>query len=725
MISGVDGKLERLRPVSVLIPTYGAADKLLLCLKSLAKHAPADCRVHVLDDATPDDSVRKACEAVQSHFPQLSYHRSEVNRGFVASCNWGFRHLREAGADLLLLNSDTEVTPGFLQEMQAVLYLHERHAVVTPRSNNATIFSVPWAGGVLPPAESYEVWQRIHPLLSRYQVMPTCVGFCMLIRHEVLERFGLFDESYGPGYNEENDFVCRINRYGYSAVAANWAYVFHYEGSSFGTRKKRLEADNRKLLLSRYPEYERKVADYARFNVDPVEIFAPLYLPHRPRILFDLFHLPALHSGTSEFALNLLREIGRLMEDDYDLYVGIGQAREFFAYELTGYRIYDDQPNAQMTFDLVFKPCQIFTWDEFRRMARSAPRVAYALQDIIGIRCDYLGAASRRILFRKTADLSDCVFTISEFSRSDFAAFFGSAVPMRVVHHGTNFGTTPGEFRTGEYILVMGNDYVHKGVADAVSHLNGKWPVVVMGGKPQTETQPENVRWLSSGGLSRQHMRELLVNARMMVYPSHYEGFGLPVVDALALGKPVVVLDNEVSRELAEITGDRNLHRIESLSQLKDSVLRVFEHETRAPETPLRTWRDVAEEYVAAFREILARDVDVAKLRARWDTLRTLESVCPSDALQRGSGPSSARARHGLGRTLDRVAVLRRALRSVWNGTSGHRLAPWRSPYLREKVETYTGVRMPSTGFLEFSGFMWRQRAELLRVLKSKGKRER
>ena len=678
--------------------------------------------MHVLDDATPDDSIRNTCEAVHSHLPQLSYHRSEVNRGFVASCNWGFRHLREAGADLLMLNSDTEVTAGFLQEMQAVLYLHERHAVVTPRSNNATIFSVPWAGGMLPPAESYEVWQRIHSVLSRFQVMPTCVGFCMLVKHEILERFGLFDECYGFGYNEENDFVCRINRYGYSAVAANWAYVFHYEGSSFGPRKKKLEADNRKLLLSRYPEYERKVADYIRFNVNPVETFASLYLPHRRRILFDLFHLPALHSGTSEFALNLLREIGRLLEDDYDLYVGISRAKEFFAHELTGYRIYDDPPNAQMTFDLVFKPCQLFTWDEFRRMARLAPRVAYTLLDIIAVRCDYLGAASRQILFRKTAELSDCIFAISEFSYSDFAAYYNSEIKMNVIHLGTNLGRTKGEFRTGEYILVMGNDYVHKGVADAVSHLNGKWPVVVMGGKPQTETQSENVRWLGSGDLSRQDMRGLLVNARMMVYPSHYEGFGLPVVDALALGKPVVVLDSEVTRELAQITGDRNLHRIESLSQLQDSVLQVFEHETTAPEGPPRTWQDVAEEYVTAFREILARDVDVAKLRARWDTLRTLESVCPSDTLQRNSAPGSASAP---GRALNRVAVLRKVLRSLWNGTSGHRLAPWRSPYLREKIENHTGARMHGPGLLEFSGVMWRGRAELWRVLKWKGQTER
>jgi GT2 family glycosyltransferase len=81
MISGIDGKLDKPRPVSILISTYGAADKLLVCLKSLAKHVPADCRVYVLDDATPNDSVRKTCEAVQAYFPQLSYHRSEVNRG--------------------------------------------------------------------------------------------------------------------------------------------------------------------------------------------------------------------------------------------------------------------------------------------------------------------------------------------------------------------------------------------------------------------------------------------------------------------------------------------------------------------------------------------------------------------------------------------------------------------------------------------------------------------
>ncbi len=424
--------------VSIVIPAYGAAEVLLRCLKSLARHAPSNCVVSVVDDATPDDSVRMACEGMQPHFPQLSYHRIEQNRGFVGACNFACQHLRNPGTDLLLLNSDTEVTAGFLEEMQAILYLHGRHAVVTPRSNNATIFSVPWSGGTLPAAESYRVWKRIKKLLPRFHVMPTAVGFCMLIKAEVLEQFGLFDEIYSPGYNEENDFVCRINRSGYSALAANWAYVFHHEGSSFGARRRSLEAVNRQTLWDRYPEYQRKVGDYPRFLVDPVETFAHLYAPHRCRVLFDLFDWPAERSASSEFALNLFREVSRLAEGDIEVYAGLRESQAFFVSELTGTRIYYDGSNAQMSFDLVFRPSQIFTWGELRRMNGLAPRVCYLSLGMIGVRSDYLNSPERQIFFDKAAELSDCVFTVSEFARTDFESFYGRDMPMRVVSDGTS-----------------------------------------------------------------------------------------------------------------------------------------------------------------------------------------------------------------------------------------------------------------------------------------------
>jgi hypothetical protein len=62
--------------------------------------------------------------------------------------------------------------------------------------------------------------------------------------------------------------------------------------------------------------------------------------------------------------------------------------------------------------------------------------------------------------------------------------------------------------------------------------------------------------------------------------------------------------------------------------------------------------------------------------------------------------------------------AMRQMLRFLWNSTRGHRIAPWRSPYLLWRMETYTGVKMTQIGFLEFWEFMWIERASLWRFLK-------
>ncbi len=56
-------------------------------------------------------------------------------------------------------------------------------------------------------------------------------------------------------------------------------------------------------------------------------------------------------------------------------------------------------------------------------------------------------------------------------------------------------------------------------------------------------------------------------------------------------------------------------------------------------------------------------------------------------------------------------------VRFLWNATRGHHLAPWRSPYLRWRLETYTGVKMKDIGFIEFFGIMWREKSEMIRFL--------
>lgn len=57
-------------------------------------------------------------------------------------------------------------------------------------------------------------------------------------------------------------------------------------------------------------------------------------------------------------------------------------------------------------------------------------------------------------------------------------------------------------------------------------------------------------------------------------------------------------------------------------------------------------------------------------------------------------------------------------LRFLWNSTRGYRLRPWRSPYLRWRMETYCGLKAESVGFGEFWSFLWRWRRELWRFLR-------
>jgi hypothetical protein len=53
----------------------------------------------------------------------------------------------------------------------------------------------------------------------------------------------------------------------------------------------------------------------------------------------------------------------------------------------------------------------------------------------------------------------------------------------------------------------------------------------------------------------------------------------------------------------------------------------------------------------------------------------------------------------------------------LWRATRGYRLRPWKSPYLRWRIETYQGVPAESIGFREFWSLSWRLRGDLLRFI--------
>ncbi|HTE22526.1 MAG TPA: glycosyltransferase family 2 protein [Candidatus Limnocylindria bacterium] len=254
--------------VTIIIPVYGDWPSLSECISSLKEHVDTTLHpVMLVNDCGPEaELIERNIQAAIKDVPGFTYHRNKKNLGFVGNCNHAVLTLEKTNNDILLLNSDTKVTAGFLDEMLAVLYATPRHGAVSPRSNNATIATIPLSAavqkGVAAP-KSYQLYQKIKPLLPRYQVVPVAHGFCMLIRRKLIKQYGLFDKAFGKGYGEEVDFCMRIAKHGYKSVLANRAYVFHLEARSFTpeVKSKLLEANN-KILWERYPKYRQSVRDY-------------------------------------------------------------------------------------------------------------------------------------------------------------------------------------------------------------------------------------------------------------------------------------------------------------------------------------------------------------------------------------------------------------------------------------------------------------------------------
>jgi len=65
------------------------------------------------------------------------------------------------------------------------------------------------------------------------------------------------------------------------------------------------------------------------------------------------------------------------------------------------------------------------------------------------------------------------------------------------------------------------------------------------------------------------------------------------------------------------------------------------------------------------------------------------------------------------------------SLRFIWNATRGYRLRPWRSPYLKWRVETYSGLKAETLTAGAVLGFLWSTRWELLRFLAWAGQMQR
>jgi GT2 family glycosyltransferase len=220
----------------IIIPVWNQLSFTKDCIESIRKNTSGECGLIIIDNASGEETKNYLEGLKSSGKLPLKLIRNNENLGFVKAVNQGMS--ASDAPFVCLLNNDTIVTKDWLEEMIAVADSSADIGIVNPSSNN--LGQKPADGE---PVDLYA--EKIRQFSGQSVELGAAIGFCMLIKREVMQKIGFFDEIYGMGNFEDTDFSRKAVREGYKCVRACGAYVYHRESSSFGKVKTFNEDFNR------------------------------------------------------------------------------------------------------------------------------------------------------------------------------------------------------------------------------------------------------------------------------------------------------------------------------------------------------------------------------------------------------------------------------------------------------------------------------------------------
>ena len=239
----------------LLLLTWNREDLLKPCMKRIFAHTELPCRLILIDNGSTDPGTLEYISRLQPppHL-KLEIVRLPENLSISKAINQGLSRVKSPW--VCLLNNDILVTEGWLSEMIRVAQVNPNIGLLNPHSNQFGV--VPGAGEIID-----RVAQRLKPLSRQWIENMECVGFCLLLSKEVLDRVGRFDEEYEFFYFEDADYCLRVHQAGLDCAIAQGAYVYHHGGATLTTdplKEKRFRENEERFFQKWNREKPKRVA---------------------------------------------------------------------------------------------------------------------------------------------------------------------------------------------------------------------------------------------------------------------------------------------------------------------------------------------------------------------------------------------------------------------------------------------------------------------------------
>ena len=218
--------------VSVVVLMWNQGLLTLNCLKSIYERSDYNnLEVILVDNGSEQAESEIVTDWITNYnLGQTIYCRNEENIGFAAGNNVGLK--LATGEFIVVLNNDTEVTPGWIWRALKHFSANPQLGLLGPSTNNcgneARIKLRNETGIWLQEAVPRFGLRALKAMSSK-----SLAFFCVFIPKSVLDEVGLISEEFGKGYFEDDDYCRRVEAAGYEISIARDIFVYHQMSASF------------------------------------------------------------------------------------------------------------------------------------------------------------------------------------------------------------------------------------------------------------------------------------------------------------------------------------------------------------------------------------------------------------------------------------------------------------------------------------------------------------
>ena len=350
-------------------------------------------------------------------------------------------------------------------------------------------------------------------------------------------------------------------------------------------------------------------------------------------------------NGTSIHILGILSGFAQLNNTKYNIDV-CTKLDNIISYKLKErypFNFYTEN-EIEKKYDILFVPAHSFliTASFLSFIDRHALRIVVWPLDCILFRNNSdIKTNKFRYAYSRISDYVDGLVFLSNDAKSDYNCLFSdcdnlNTIVQKVIYIPTGVKNKKANITLpfDEYLLVMGNTHPHKMISqiiDRFRRLESTNFIIV--GTQNDGRIADNIYGYRSGSLREDVMDALFSKCKMLIFPSVYEGFGLPVIEALKYGKDVIAVNRQLNKELESLSPNfkGHIHYYNSYNELDEIIINSRKSADVIPDNSYTiTWYDVAKKLVTLFDKVIKKPIQIDRLRCRhkaFDCLQEFTNV--------------------------------------------------------------------------------------------------